>query len=203
MKSLKFIRGAVVALAALGVVFPQLGVAAEPKTAAKPVVRTVAANSVLDIGLTQGGTFTGRVVDQTGAALEGAEVVVKQGKTEVTRTITDKQGSFVAKNLKGGVYTIASGATEGTYRVWAEKTAPPSAQDQVLIVMGQNGVRGQVGAVRGQDGGGLLTYVIVGTAIVGAGAGGYYAGYAAGTPSAPSQVNQTNLLNQTNLPVSP
>lgn len=151
MKSLKFIRGAVVALAALGVVFPQLGVAAEPKTAAKPVVRTVAANSVLDIGLTQGGTFTGRVVDQTGAALEGAEVVVKQGKTEVTRTITDKQGSFVATNLKGGVYTVASGATEGTYRVWAEKTAPPSAHEQVLIVKGQNGARGQIGAIRGQD----------------------------------------------------
>ena len=158
MKSLKFVRGAVVALAALGVVFPQLpAIAAGPQTAAKPIIRTVAANTVLDIGLTQGGTFTGRVVDQTGAALEGAEVVVKQGKTEVTRTITDKQGTFVATNLKGGVYTVASGATEGTYRVWAEKTAPPSASEQVLIVKGQNGARGQVGAIRGQDGsGGIL-----------------------------------------------
>ncbi len=148
MKSLKFIRGAVVALAALGVVCPQLtAVAAGPKAAAKPIVRTVAANSVLDIGLTQGGTFTGRVVDQTGAALEGAEVVVKQGKTEVTRTITDKQGTFVATNMKGGVYTIASGATEGTYRVWSEQTAPPSAKDQALLVLGQNGARGQAGSM--------------------------------------------------------
>lgn len=199
MNILKFVRGAVVALAAWGVVFPQLtALAAGPKTIGKPIIRTVAANSVLDISLTRGETFTGRVVDQTGVALEGAEVVIKQGQTEVTRTITDKQGSFVARNMKGGVYTIASGATEGTYRVWAEKTAPPSAHEQILIVKGQNGARGQIGAVRGQDGGNLLTYVIVGTAIVGAGVGGYYAGYAAGTPSTqPAQTEQTNL------PVSP
>ena len=38
MKSLKFIRGAIVALAALGVVFPQLtAIAAGPKSAAKPI----------------------------------------------------------------------------------------------------------------------------------------------------------------------
>lgn len=193
MKNLKFVRGAVVALAALGVVFPQWTVvAAGPKTTAKPIVRTVAANAVLDIGLTQGGTFTGRVVDQTGTALEGAEVVIKQGQTEVARMITDKQGSFVARNLKGGVYTVASGATEGTYRVWAETTAPPSAHDQILIVKGQNGTRGQVGAMRGQGGGGWGTVVLVGLG-VGAGVG---IGYAAGTPS-------NNGTQITDTPVSP
>ena len=146
MKNLKFIRGAVVALAALGVVFPQFpAMAAGPKTATKPVVRTVAANTVFDIGLTKDGAFIGRVVDHTGAAMEGAEVVVKQGKTEVARTITDKQGTFVASNMKGGVYTVASGATEGTYRVWTENATPPSAKGQALLVLGQNGARGQEG----------------------------------------------------------
>lgn len=174
MRSLKLVRGAVVALAALGVVCPQLPVmAAGPKTTSKPVVRTVAANTILDIGLSQGGTFTGRVVDQTGAALEGAEVVVKQGNTEVTRTITDKQGSFVATNLKGGVYTVASGPTEGTFRVWAEKTAPPSAHEQVLLVKGQNGARGQIGAIRGQDTSWLGTAALVGVAGVIGGVIGY------------------------------
>ncbi len=151
MTSLKFLRGAIVALAAVGVVFPQLqAVAAGPKAAAK--VRTVAANTVLDVSLTKDGAFPGRVVDHTGAALEGAEVVIKQGKTEVARTITDKQGSFVAPNLKGGVYTISSGATEGTYRVWSEKTAPPSAKGQALLVLGQNGARGQAGLFDGNTG---------------------------------------------------
>ena len=201
MKSLKLVRGAVVALAALGVAFPQWTVVtAGPKSTAKPIVRTVAANTILDIGLTQGGTFQGRVVDQTGTAIEGAQVVIRQGKAEVARTITDKQGSFVATNLKGGVYTIASGATEGTYRVWSENTAPPSASGQVLIVTGQNGARGQVGAVRGQGtgGGGLLTFVGVGAAVAGGVTLGYYTGNAAGTPGATN--GQTG---QNNLPVSP
>ncbi|MBC8116239.1 MAG: carboxypeptidase regulatory-like domain-containing protein [Candidatus Saccharimonas sp.] len=168
-----------VALAAVGVVCPQLqAVAAGPKSA----VRTVAANSVLDIGLTQGGTFTGRVVDHTGAALEGATVVVKQGKTEVTRTITDKQGSFVATNLKGGVYTVASGATEGTYRVWTEKTAPPSANGQALLVLGQNNTRGQCGCAC-YDGTTVLLAAGVGLA---AGIGiGYAIGWGAGSPGSP------------------
>lgn len=171
MKSLKFIRGAVVALAAVGVVFPQLSaVAAGPKTAGKPIVRTVAANSVFDIGLTQGGAFTGRVVDHTGAALEGAQVVVKQGKTEVARTVTDKQGTFVASNLKGGVYTVASGATEANYRVWSEQTAPPSAKGQALLVMGQNGARGQGGLFNGD-----LNTVLLATTLAVATAGLIYA----------------------------
>ena len=156
MKVMKFVQGAMVALAAVGVVCPQLPVlAAGQKTAAK----SVAANTVFDIGLAQGGTFTGRVVDHTGAAVEGAEVVVKQGKTEVSRTITDKQGSFVAKNMKSGVYTVASGSTEGTYRTWSEKTAPPSSREQALLVMGQNGVRGQSGCCDCGGGGMLLAGV--------------------------------------------
>jgi hypothetical protein len=164
MKSLKFVRGALVALAALGVVFPQLPAIAAGTKTAKPTIRTVSAQTVLDIGLKQGGTFTGRVVDHTGAALEGAEVVIKQGKTEVARTVTNKQGTFVATNMKGGVYTVASGATEGAYRVWTEKTAPPSAGEQVLIVAGQNGARGQIGCM---DCGGACCLLAAGGAILG------------------------------------
>ena len=164
MKSLKFIRGAVVALAALGVVFPQLpAMAAGPKTASKPIVRTVAANAVFDIGLSQGGAFTGRVVDHTGAAMEGAEITVKQQNKEVARSVTDKNGTFAVSGMKSGVYTVASGATEGTYRVWSEKSAPPSAKEQGLLVLGQNGARGNFGA---GDGDGLL-WLIGGVALTG------------------------------------
>ena len=61
MNILKSVRGAVVVLAAWGVVFPQLtALAAGPKTIGKPIIRTVAANSVLDISLTRGETFTGQ-----------------------------------------------------------------------------------------------------------------------------------------------
>ena len=111
--------------------------------------------------------------------------MIKQGKTEVTRTITDKEGSFAAKNLKGGVYTVASGSTEGTYRTWSEKTAPPSANDQALLVVGKNGARGQVGAVRGPllEGGGEI--LLIGGLIAGGIGLGYALGHAAGTPNSP------------------
>lgn len=180
MRVLKFVQGALVALAAVGVVCPQLPVLAASQT----TVKTVAANTILDIGLAQGGTLTGRVVDQSGVALEGAEVVVKQGKTEVTRTITDKQGTFVAKDLKGGLYTVASGATEGTYRTWSEKTAPPSASEQALLVVGKNGARGQSGACC-NDGPGIGSIILAGALITGAVVGAYYIGHAAGTPNSP------------------
>lgn len=185
MKLMKFVQGAMVALAAVGVVCPQLPVMAAGQ---KATVKTVAANTILDIGLAQGGTLTGRVVDQSGVALEGAEVVVKQGKTEVTRTITDKQGTFVAKDLKGGVYTVASGSTEGTYRTWSEKTAPPAAHDQALLVVGKNGARGQCGSCdSGGFGGfgGVGSILLVGGLIAGGVGLGYALGHAAGTPNSP------------------
>ncbi len=182
MKLMKFVQGAMVALAAVGVVCPQLPAMAAGQ---KATVKTVAANTVLDIGLAQGGTLTGRVVDQSGVALEGAEVVVKQGKTEVTRTVTDKQGTFAAKNLKGGVYTVASGSTEGTYRTWSEKTAPPSAHDQALLVVGKNGARGQSGCCESDGFGGIGSILLVGGLIAGGIGLGYAIGHAAGTPNSP------------------
>jgi len=142
MKCFSLVRGTAVALAALGMMVPNA-----PALAAGPSrvqVKTIDAK-VLDIALANGGTFKGRVVDHTGAAMEGAAVTVKQNNKEVAHSITDKNGSFAVGNLKSGVYTVSSGATEGTYRVWAEKSAPPSAKEQGLLVLGQNGARGNFG----------------------------------------------------------
>ena len=145
LSRLNWIRGAAVALAALGTVLPK-----EPVLAAGPraTVRTVEAKS-LDIALSAGGTFTGRVVDHSGQAMEGTEVTVKQGQAEIARTITDRTGTFTFSNLKNGTYTCAAGATTGVYRVWTEKSAPPSANPQGLLIQGQNGARGQFAAVDG------------------------------------------------------
>ena len=142
MKCFSLVRGAAVALAALGMMIPNA-----PAMAAGPqriTMKTVDAK-VFDIALSQGATFKGRVVDHTGAAVEGAAVTVKQNSKEVAHSITDKEGTFTVSNMKNGVYTVASGATEGTYRVWNEKAAPPSAKEQGLLVLGQNGARGNFG----------------------------------------------------------
>lgn len=143
MNGFRFVKGVAVSLATLGMVFPQVSVLADGRAVAK-ASQTAGAP---DIALTAGGLLSGRVVDHTGKVIEGASVVIRQGKAEVSKTVTNKEGVYSFKNLKGGIYQVASGNTEGTFRVWAERTAPPVAKEHALLVMGENGARGQFGAV--------------------------------------------------------
>jgi hypothetical protein len=147
MKSFGLIRGAAVALATVGMMIPNAPAMAAGQSQSRVQVKKVDAK-IFDIAM-QGGAFKGRVVDHTGAAIEGAAVTVKQGSKEVARSVTDKNGTFAVSDLKSGVYTVSSGATEGTYRLWAEKSAPPSAKEQSLLVMGENGARGNFGCCDG------------------------------------------------------
>ncbi len=148
MNGFRFVKGAAVSLATLSMVFPQAQLMADgPQSPARAATKSTRAAAVPDVALTTGGTFSGRVVDHAGKVLEGAQVTVRQGKTEVGKTVTDKEGLYSFKNMKGGVYQVASGNTEGVFRVWAEKTAPPAAKEHALLVMGDKGARGQFGAV--------------------------------------------------------
>ncbi len=146
MTGFRFVKGAAVSLATLSMVFPQVRLLADgPQAPAHTAAKVLQVATVPQIVLTTGGTLSGRVVDHTGKALEGAQVTVRQDKTEIGKTVTNKDGLYSFKNLKGGVYQVASGNTEGVFRVWAEKTAPPAAKEHALLVMGENGARGQFG----------------------------------------------------------
>jgi hypothetical protein len=148
MNGIRFMKGAAVVLATLGFVVPSPHklFAADGQSAKQQPVKRAQKSQIPDVTLTAG-AFSGRVVDHSGTPLEGAEVVIKQGKTEVTRVVTDKKGVFTAKNMKGGVYQVSSGNTDGVFRLWTEKAAPPVAKGQALLVMGENGARGQFGAI--------------------------------------------------------
>lgn len=141
MPILKLVRGVAVTLAAMGVVSPLPSIQAAESS--KKVSRTVHATIAADVSKSTSGQFAGRIVDHTGAVVENAEVVVRQGKTEVFRTRTDSEGMFSVDNLKPGAYQVSSGTTEGLFRVWNDETAPPSARKNALIVLGHNGARGQ------------------------------------------------------------
>ncbi|MEI8019683.1 MAG: carboxypeptidase regulatory-like domain-containing protein [Schlesneria sp.] len=141
MPVLKLVRGAAVFLATLGVVAPISAVQAAD--ASQKASRTAVATIAADVSQSSNGLFAGRVVDHAGAVVENANVVVRQGATEVARSQTDKDGMFSVKNLKPGTYQVSSGTTEGHFRIWNEKTAPPSARKNALIVLGHNGARGQ------------------------------------------------------------
>lgn len=155
-------KKSLVAMTLVGMAIPQAALQADQqKTMLHRSVKQLADNSTLDIQLGQGGTFAGRVVDHTGAAVKSAPVIVKQGKTTVLETVTNDRGEFSAADLKSGTYQVSSGKTSGSFRVWSEKAAPPSAKPQGLLVIGENGARGQAGAMDG------TTLLLAGTAIAG------------------------------------
>jgi hypothetical protein len=136
MKKMGFVHGAAVALACFGMFVGQLARAAQPL--------------VTDVALGHGGTLVGKIVDRQGVAQAGQAVrVVQQGQV-VAAVETDARGEFQVADLRGGVYQIESAQGVGVYRVWADNTAPPAANDGVLIVHGDDAVRGN------QCGGGVL-----------------------------------------------
>lgn len=137
-----------VTLAALGSVMPMSAIARAGEPAVKNEssvlgnVRVLKNATALDVQL-KNGAFHGRVVDHSGKAIEGAAVEVRQGKTVVAKTVTTNDGKFSADNMKGGMYTVSVGQTSGNYRMWTEGTAPEGTADRGLVVMGENGTRGQ------------------------------------------------------------
>ena len=150
MKGFQFVKGAAVCLAAMGTMLPQCQVVAADSTqqATRPMPKAPRAVTIPDIALTTGARMSGRVVDHTGKPLEGAQVTLRQeDKKEIATTLTNKEGIYSFTEMKSGVYYVSSGNTDGIFRVWAENTAPPSAKEHALLVMGENGARGQFGGV--------------------------------------------------------
>jgi len=143
MSGIRFVKGAAVCLAAMGMVMPHAPAMAD--TGAAPASRVQKVASLPDVTLSNGGTLSGRVVDHTGKVLEGAQVTLSQDNKVITKTVTNKEGIYSFAGLKSGIYGVSSGNTDGTFRVWNEKSAPPSAKGHALLVMGENGARGQFG----------------------------------------------------------
>ena len=142
---LRMLKIAAILLALPGIVLPQSRVLASEQKVSSFTVKLVKPNSILDARLNKDGAFTGRTIEHDGTPVVGAIVVVKRGQTEIGQSVTDEHGNFAVGNLKSGVYEVSSGATTGSYRLWTEGTAPPSAKPHGLLVLGQNGTRGQYG----------------------------------------------------------
>lgn len=146
MLVLKVLRTAAVVLATVGIVLPQARILANEQTIPpKTTVKVLPANSILDIRLGKDGALTGRTINHNGNAVVGATVVIKQDQQVVGESVTDEHGNFAVHNLKSGIYEVSCGATKGTYRAWIDKAAPPSAKPHSILVLGENGARGQYG----------------------------------------------------------
>jgi hypothetical protein len=143
MKIGRYIRCVLVLLAVLGMLAPAQLLAAAPET-----------NAVKDVALRDGGVLVGQVVDPQGAAKVGSSVTISFDGQTIASTNTGSDGYFAVKGLRGGVHQVATTEGQGAYRLWAAGTAPPAAQEGVLVVAGNDLARGQQ-----TGGGGLKTFL--------------------------------------------
>jgi len=130
--TLKNLQTILAAIACVGIVCPLRAVAAEPAKLAK------------DVALRPGGVLVGQVMDPQGAARAGTAVSIWQNEREVVSTQTDANGIFAAQGLRGGMYQVLTPEGQAACRFWAPDTAPPAAADAVVVVTGQELVRGQM-----------------------------------------------------------
>lgn len=132
MKTVRFLRGTLLSLAAIGMILPQAVLAVDPTPTP----------AVVDIALSDGGTLRGQVVDLQGASVTGVPVSVKVQNRDVAATTTTADGHFAVQNLRGGVYQVAAGEGHGIYRLWSAGTAPPSAQNGAIVYTQNRGAGG-------------------------------------------------------------
>ena len=149
-------KSVIATLSCLGVLASQTaGFAADPSYRKAPTKSVKAKSakkaSINDVALAANGTLSGLIVDEQGYPLDGALVTVHQGKKVLGKAVTNKRGTFSVSRLRAGVYQVTAGNSTEVFRVWAEKTAPPSARKGLLMVSGNQVVRGQI------LGGGLST----------------------------------------------
>lgn len=89
---------------------------------------------ITDVSLDESGRLVGQIVDDQGHPRSGLMVVLRQGRREVARTVTDSEGHFALSNVPVGLYQLDAGSTRAIYRVWTIQTAPPQTHHQVVLV---------------------------------------------------------------------
>jgi hypothetical protein len=97
----------------------------------------------IDVALASQGVLLGQVVDGQGHPLAAVPVTIAQAGRPLAVAPTDPQGYFAFRGVQGGMYELNAAQGSGSYRAWVGETAPPQAQRGVLIVAGQDLVRGQ------------------------------------------------------------
>ncbi|MBN1854824.1 MAG: carboxypeptidase regulatory-like domain-containing protein [Pirellulales bacterium] len=128
MKFLKTLGPYAVGLALLGICFPMMSVAGD-------IHAPIQSNgAIADIALGPDGLLIGRIVNAQGQPMSNIPVSIRQINQEVARTTTDENGTYVIRDLQGGVYHVVAGNGTRICRLWASQTAPPSALKGLLVV---------------------------------------------------------------------
>jgi len=97
---------------------------------------------VMDVALGPNHTLRGAVVDPQGIPVPATQVVLLNGHRQIGVTETDEQGRFVFSEITGAVYGVAAAGAVKVCRLWAPHTAPPAANQDLLVVADGQAVRG-------------------------------------------------------------
>ncbi len=135
MKAKRVVKGVLVSLAVVGFCLPQTALAAGASVGRAPIV--------VDVALTDGGVLYGQVVDPQGSALVKVPVLLRDRDRELARAVTDKNGYFAVRGLRGGVYQLATVGGQGMFRLWKPGSAPPASEQGALLIVQGDTVRGQ------------------------------------------------------------
>lgn len=146
-------------LLAAGWLLPSVVLASDTRPTDSPQTR----GEIKDVALRDGGVLQGQAIDHQRRPLAGLQVLIRQRDQPVAAVVTDAQGRFAVRGLRAGMYTMETTRGSGNYRLWAPRTAPPSAEFAALLVTADQAriVRAQgmnlSPLVQGAIYGGLLT----------------------------------------------
>lgn len=102
--------------------------------------------STTDVALSgKQGTLLGQVIGPAGKPRPNVMVSLRVDNRVSAKGKSDSQGRFAFTNLRGGVYQVMAGNGFGTFRAWADGTAPKSAKRKALVVVAEETIRGQMG----------------------------------------------------------
>lgn len=125
---------------------------------------------IRDVALDASGRLVGYLVDTQGRPLAKQKLRVSNGKKDVAQTVTTAKGAFQVSVPRAGVYSLNTDTHSYVVRAWTQKTAPPSASRQALLVAGSDRVvRGNLApaAIALGPGGAILTTAAVAAITIG------------------------------------
>ncbi|MGE0758375.1 MAG: carboxypeptidase-like regulatory domain-containing protein [Pirellulaceae bacterium] len=136
-KSWRLLRLGLAWLACAAWLVPAPARAASPRTSAPPM------SVFRDVKLDDAGHMLGTFLDAQGQPIAGQQVVVQRQDGKLLTTHTDGHGRFALGNMTGGLCRVAVADTSVFCRCWTSSVAPPAATPQLLIVSGEDVLRGQ------------------------------------------------------------
>lgn len=157
----RFGRSASLLAVVLMVLQPSLALGQQPAAQALASAKLKAEPMrTFDVALDADRGLRGQVVDVQGLPVANLPVTMSNAAGQ-WQAVTDAEGNYRVPDLRGGAYLVRVGDQLKQMRAWSPGTAPPAANRGLMMVHGNQLIRGQafcgspVGCGTGVGGGGI------------------------------------------------